>query len=332
MKKAFLVLLILLAMFITGCGDTENNDNNKDSLVSSQVCESPPETFTWNKETYTLKIYGDKELEPGMKWGYLACNNGVIEVQKEGPNATFNIYTYGSNNKELLLVGEWGRALYRLVNYSTGESEGENSFTAMEALRLGYEEAKNHTEEVPLLIHMTSTDSSLVPQEKNDGIDGKRDSWNLTFGTAKGSIHISIEIQNGVIKVGRISKDANNLLQKGMYALSDIQIDSPEAVQKAIAIGMRPGDPEVIDDWIKGYHFSIAGFLTNPNTTDPTLLLQVTGISPNSPNSRNESLRMNVFFEGRTGKVFNANEMSGYDKDGRTMWKTIELNDKKAMR
>ncbi|WNR44414.1 hypothetical protein [Paenibacillus roseipurpureus] len=201
------------------------------------------------------------------------------------------------------------------------------SFSLGEALRLGYEEARKHTEEEPLLIDLSSTDSSSVPQKKTDGMDGKRNSWNMTFGTKRGSIHISIEINNGLISVPQIANDNNNGLRKGMYALSDIQVDSPQVIQKAIEIlGIRPGDPAISDDWIKGFHFSIAPFQTNPSKpSDTTLLLEVTGISPHSPNSKNESLRMIVYFNVKTGEIFNASEMMGYDKDGRTTWKAIDL-------
>lgn len=210
----------------------------------------------------------------------------------------------------------------------TGEkTDGKKSLTAMEALRLGYEAAKKLTEEEPLLIYLTSTDNSSDPQERNDGADGKRNAWNLTFGSAKRNIAISMNINNGNVNIGQVAKDDNNSLQKGRYAISDIQIDSSEAVQRAIEVlGMRPGNPEIKDDWIKGYHFVISGFQTDPkNPTETRLLLRVTGISPNSPNSENQSLRMNVYFDGKTGEMLNASEQTGYDKDGRSMWRDIEL-------
>lgn len=88
---------------------------------------------------------------------------------------------------------------------------------------------------------------------------------------------------------------------------------------------LRPGDPEIKDDWIKGYHFSIMGFLTDPNSSEKRYFLRIMGISPNSPNSENDSLRMTVFFDVKTGEIVNASEVTGYDKDGRTNWKEVEL-------
>lgn len=85
-----------------------------DKVESCTTCEDPPQSFNWNNTTYKLRTVGDRELEPGMKFGFLACDNGVYTVQAEGPNATFNIYSYGSplESSDLLYFGNWGRALY----------------------------------------------------------------------------------------------------------------------------------------------------------------------------------------------------------------------------
>ncbi|MGF7036118.1 hypothetical protein J2T17_007169 [Paenibacillus mucilaginosus] len=227
-----------------------------------------------------------------------------------------------------LKIGPFGGSAHRPVEQATSisseKTDERKKLTAMEALRLGYKEAKKHTEE-PMLIGMTSTDDTAETQEKTDGADGKRNAWNLEFGSKKGDININMSIRDGKVNA-EVRKDDNNLLQKGQHAISDIKIDSPEAVKKAIEVlGMRPGNPGIKDDWIKGYHFSIKGFMTDRNSSQTRYLLRVTGISPNSPNSENDSLRMNVFFDVKTGEMFNASEMTGYDKDGRTNWKDIEL-------
>jgi hypothetical protein len=214
----------------------------------------------------------------------------------------------------------------RAVSTTSEKTDEKKYLTAMEAWRLGYEEAKKHTEEEPLLIDLTSTDSVVVPQERNDGMDGKRNAWNVLFGSRNGSISILISIRNGKATADNVKKNKTNLLMKGQYAISDVKIDSPEVVKKAIEVlGMQPGNPQIEDDWIKGYHFNIAGFITDPKSSKSRLLLRVTGISPNSPNNENDSLRMNVFFDVTTGKILSASEMTGYDKDGRTNWRDIKL-------
>lgn len=210
---------------------------------------------------------------------------------------------------------------------TTSEKTNEKKYlTAMEAWRLGYEEAKKHTEEEPLLIDLTSTDSAEEPQERTDGVDGKRNAWNVLFGSKNGNISISISIRNGEATVNDVDENKDNLLMKGQYAFSDVKIDSPEVVKKAIEVlDMQPGNPQIEDDWIKGYHFTIAGFITDPNSSKTRLFLRVIGISPNSPNSENDSLRMNVLFDVTTGEIFSASEMTGYDKEGRSSWRDIEL-------
>lgn len=203
----------------------------------------------------------------------------------------------------------------------------KKNLTAMEALLLAYEEAKKVSQEEPLLIDLRCTDATDSVQTSSDGADGKRTAWGFSFGSAKGNISIAGDIRDGKCNIVRVSKDDNNSLQKGIYHVSDIKIDSPEAVQKAIkTLNMKPGNPLEKDDWFKGYHFAVYGALTDPNSYATLLVLRVTGISPNSPNSNNQSLRMNVFFDGRTGEMVHAVEQVGYDEDGRTTWQDIELN------
>ena len=220
-------------------------------------------------------------------------------------------------------INETEKQAATITNKGTNEKK---SVSAMEALRLGYSEAKKQTEEEPLLINMTSTDDTSVSQERTDGSDGTRDAWNLEFGSKKGNVLIYIKIDNGMAITTHVKKHDKNLLVKGQYAISDIKIDSSDAVKQAVEIlGMKPGNPAIADDWIKGYHFTFSGYNTEPNSSKTRLLLRVMGISPNSPNRENDSLRMNAFFDVKTGEVVSATEMTGYDKDGNTMWKNIEL-------
>ncbi|TCZ79343.1 hypothetical protein E0485_05645 [Paenibacillus albiflavus] len=112
MKSRVVILIIIFMTILLSSCSTEMNNSPDPQAGSSDICKEPPTSFTWNKKTYNLKTIGDRELEPGMKWGYLICSKEQIIVQKEGPNATFNLYTYGNSIDELLYFGEWGRALY----------------------------------------------------------------------------------------------------------------------------------------------------------------------------------------------------------------------------
>ena len=104
-----------------------NNENLNitDHNVSPSACQEPPKSFMWGNKTYILKTVGNRDLEPGMKLGYLNCENGVYTQQSEGENATFNIYTYGSplESDDLLYFGKWGRALYTPADEKNPEAQ-----------------------------------------------------------------------------------------------------------------------------------------------------------------------------------------------------------------
>ncbi len=209
-----------------------------------------------------------------------------------------------------------------------GDSAMEKiELTAMEAFSLAFEESNILTNEELLLIHLQSSDDTGEIQTINAGVDGKRSEWGFSIGTAKGNISIDGNIRNGKCNIVRVSKDDSNSLQKGRFRSSEINIDSPAAIKRTVnELKMKPGNPAIADDWLKGYHFTITGALTNPNSFETRLVLRVTGISPNSPNRNNDSLRMNVFFDGRTGEMVSASEQIGYDHDGHSIWHEIELD------
>ena len=217
----------------------------------------------------------------------------------------------------------------QIQNEKTTNLKNTISLTAMEAMNLAYEEVKKVTDEEPLLNYLTSTDDTSTALTINDGADGKRNAWNMDFSSASGNMSISVRIRDGICYKGDLITDDNNSLQKGTYSISDIKIDSSDAVKKSIELfNMKPGNPEIEDDWIKGYHFVIANYTIDPYLNEKRLLLRVTGISPNSTNSNNESLRMNVFFDVNTGEVFSATEQTGYDEEGRSSWREIDVERK----
>jgi hypothetical protein len=111
MKTSLLIMYIPIITILSSCFNQQNHISDK--VESPMTCHDPPQSFNWNSTIYYLKTIGDRELEPGMKIGFLACDNGVYTEQAEGPNATYNIYTFGSPlEKNLLYFGKWGRALY----------------------------------------------------------------------------------------------------------------------------------------------------------------------------------------------------------------------------
>jgi hypothetical protein len=236
----------------------------------------------------------------------------------------FSIRYVQRNSSELNNENE--KDIVQIKNEKDTNQENTVNFTALEAMKLAYEEVRNATDEEPLLISIRSTDDTSAELTVNDGADGKRNAWNIDFGSEIGNMYISVSIRDGVCYKGDLATDDNNSLSKGIYSISDIKIDSSSAVKKCIELfNMKPGDPEVKDDWIKGYHFVVANYTIDPTLNKSKLLLRVTGISPNSPNSNNDSLRMHVFFDVNTGEVFSATEQIGYDEDGRSSWREIDI-------
>jgi hypothetical protein len=112
MKISITIIFVLIVTIASSCSGQQNSISSR--VESPTTCDNPPQSFVWNNTMYKLKTIGDRELEPGIKLGFLACDNGSFAAQAEGPNATFNIYSYGSpqESNDLLYFGEWGRALY----------------------------------------------------------------------------------------------------------------------------------------------------------------------------------------------------------------------------
>jgi hypothetical protein len=255
-----------------------------------------------------------------MKKGIKAYSNGLILFTV----LILSILNFGKNYSELHLEQE--NNIEDIPNEETINQGNTVGLTALEAMNLAYEEVKKISDEEPLLTRLTSTDDTSAELSIYDGADGKRNAWNMNFGTASGSMNISVSIRDGIFYKGDLRIDDNNSLQKGIYSISDIKIDSTDLVKKCIELfNMKPGNPEISDDWIKGYHFVIANYTIDPYLKEEKLLLRVTGISPNSPNSNNESLRMHVFFDVKTGEVFSATEQIGYDEEGRSSWREINI-------
>lgn len=124
-KTKLAIGLICLILVWTGCGSAGQQHTPNAGPVDGLSCGEPPSSFTWGQRTYTLKTIGNTDLEPGMKRGYLNCQDGVYTQQSEGENSTFNIYTYGSplKSEDLLYFGKWGRALYSAEENSKAQIE-----------------------------------------------------------------------------------------------------------------------------------------------------------------------------------------------------------------
>ena len=203
----------------------------------------------------------------------------------------------------------------------------KHNLTALEAFALAYEEAKKVTAEEPLLIYLgSSDDTNKTAFGVSNGSDGRRNSWSFSFGSAKGNLALGGSIHDGECTIVQVAHDDNNSLQKGKYHISDIKLDSPEAIRQAIkTLDLRQGDPLAKNDWFTGYHFTIAEVYPDPYSPQTLLVFRVTGISPASLNHNRENLRMQAFFAAQTGELVHAQEQTGYDEEGHSAWREVPL-------
>lgn len=181
----------------------------------------------------------------------------------------------------------------------------------------------------PLLISLTSTDSPATDNTIDSGKDGKRSDWNGEFGDSKGSKIVICSLRGTEIKIGFIddakkipdNENGEKHLAIGQYSVSNINIDSNDRIvlDKIKELKLKPGNPSVTGDWIRGYHYSL--YKTSLNGTEnEALVLGIIGISPDSPNEKGESMMALCEFNAEDRSYIRAAKKIGYDQDGRSIW------------
>lgn len=161
-----------------------------DDQVSVSKCSEPPKSFEWGNKTYNLKEIGNENLEPGMKLGYLDCNNGAYTQQSAGENATYNIYSLGNPLKsdDLLYFGIWGRALY-----TPAEKEDQAQLRSVEVSFYKSDSPRGQ----PELINMY-TDKSAPEKLKEfaSWIEQSKSSVSIDASDVKGIYFIQLDFNN----------------------------------------------------------------------------------------------------------------------------------------
>lgn len=181
----------------------------------------------------------------------------------------------------------------------------------------------------PLLIHASSTDSRPTDSTINSGKEGKRADWNGEFGDTKGSRNIVCTLRGAEINIEYIG-DAKDIpdnengekhLAIGRYKVGDIKLDSNNQIVlgKIKELGIKPGNPDIPADWIRGYHYTLS-IVYLDDSENKMLVLRVTGISPESPNEKGESMMAVCEFNAEDGSFIGASKKIGYDKDGHSIW------------
>ncbi len=183
----------------------------------------------------------------------------------------------------------------------------------------------------PLLVSITSTDSSETENTIDSGKDGKRSAWNGEFGDIKGSKVIVCALRGDDIRIDFIdeakdipdNENDERHLAIGKYRVNDIKIDSNDKIvlDKIRELKLMPGTTQ--QDWIKGYHYSIYEPAAINDSENESLILLIYGISPESPNEKGESMMAICEFNAKDGSFVRASKKVGYDKDGRSIWEPM---------
>lgn len=193
--------------------------------------------------------------------------------------------------------------------------------TEVEAMTIAYDEAKKTIPE-PLIQRINSADTGGDPTVKS-GTDGKRNFWYVTIGDQKGQYIATYTLEGRKIADIQARKMPDEQLSgtvhfgKGTFSISDIKIDSDQAVKIAMdEKGLKPGNPDNPDDWLIGYHFMTGEVAYGDGPNDQKVVTTVYGIAPGGA-------RANVNIDPATGKILSAVELTGYDQDGKSEWKAF---------
>ncbi|CAH1198884.1 hypothetical protein PAECIP111893_01150 [Paenibacillus plantiphilus] len=109
--KCIRIAAVIGILILSGCSGT-TSEPEIPAIGNSTSCKEPPEVLNWLGTNYSLKE-ASTSLEPGMKIGFVQCDDGRFALGDEGPQS-FRVYSNGDprTNNDLLFLGAWGRALY----------------------------------------------------------------------------------------------------------------------------------------------------------------------------------------------------------------------------
>ena len=111
MKKilgaVFFITLIFFCMLQFSVTASSNDEDN-------WSCDKPLQLLHHNDKNYSLSLISKStSLEPGIKFGYVKCQNGQYTPTEE-PYHSYILYHLGTvgHEDEIMIFGVWGRAIY----------------------------------------------------------------------------------------------------------------------------------------------------------------------------------------------------------------------------
>lgn len=112
MKLFLWCLSLVIGLGAAGCTVKKDMEPADEVVAQSASCEIAPDELHWSGKTYRL-IATNSAVEPGMKYGFLSCDQGKFAPGDGGPG-TFILYSAESaeTKGDILMFGKWGRGLY----------------------------------------------------------------------------------------------------------------------------------------------------------------------------------------------------------------------------
>lgn len=179
-----------------------------------------------------------------------------------------------------------------------------------DAISIGKTEAAKYYENL-LLTEVHSFDNDENP-DICAGENGKRQYWYVNFANEKEN-YVNILISNGKVD---IVENYDNNGNYGLLDLSQVKLTAEDAVKKAKEMGLKGGNPNNENEWVRGYNFSMSNGSLTETPDDNRIFLEVIGISPNGNFAH-------VDFDAVTGEVLLAEEKIEYDNED-FEWKKFE--------
>lgn len=196
-------------------------------------------------------------------------------------------------------------SLFTLLIFIGFYLKNDNEITLKKALEISNNEAIKWADDAQL-VFITSTDARDNPSESS-GNNGKRNSWNIVFSSHKKNKQYNIIISSKKIIYNKeIDMPVYNYIDS-----NKISLDSTDLIKIAKNNGLSANSTD--NNWAIGYHFALQ--YLNDNNENTFLAYSVYGTF-----NGNFSY---IIIDFSTGKLISIMEQTGYDKDGKSVWKEI---------
>lgn len=240
----------------------------------------------------------------------VACSkNSAVQISNNSNNQEYE-ETVETEKTESTEQSDETNTTIASDNEEIDELNEKVEISMEEAIEIGSKEADKYYDDLKLT-EVHSYDNDYKPTIAA-GSDGEREWWYVNFGN-EDSNYVNILIRNGeIVAVENYDENGNN----GLLDLSEVQLTSQEAVERAKELGLKGGNPDKEEEWVSGYNFKLSFSSLVNNPKDIRIFLEVIGIS-------SKGNFAHVDFDAVTGELLLAEEKIEY-KDGTFEWKSFK--------